>query len=112
MSDFVPLSFQDDFGAQLLHSKCGSYDNAWCKLWLHIISVKNCHYHLPSGAVAHDFIKLLSSEISLLAREVERSERVLIFLSVMLQRDPMVRKGTDIRQLLSHHLKEWKEEKF
>ena len=97
VSDFVHLLLQDAFGVQMLYSEGGSYDNAWCKLWLCILSFKNCHYDLPSGAVAHDFIDLLSSEISLLARGVERSEQVLIFLSVMLQRDPMVRRGTDIR---------------
>ena len=107
VSDFVRLCFQDAFGAQLLHSEGGSYDNVWCKLWLRIVSFKNCHYYLPNGAVAHDFINLLSSEISLLARGVERLERLLVFLSVMLRCDPMVRRGTDIRCL-----KEWKEEKF
>ena len=112
VSDFVRLRFQDTFGAQLFHSEGGSYDNTWCKLWLRIVSFKNCHYDLPSSAVAHDFIDLLSSEISLLARGLERSERVLAFLSVVLQCDPMVRKGTDIRQLLCCRLKEWKEEKF
>ena len=81
-------------------------------MWLRFVSFKNCHYDLPSGAVAHDFIDLLSSEISLLARGVERSERVLAFLSVVLQCNPMVRKGTDIHRLLCRHLKEWKEEKF
>ena len=96
----------------MLHSEGGSCDNAWCKLWLHIVSFKNCHYDLPSSAVAHDFIDLLSSEISLLAREVERSEWVLAFLSVVLRRDPMFRRGTDILRLLCHWLKEWKEEKF
>ena len=97
VSDFVHLHFQEAFGAQLLHSEGRSYDNAWRTLWLRIVSFKNCHYDLPSGAVAHDFIDVLSLEISLLARGVERSERVLVFLSVMLQRDPMVRRDTDIR---------------
>ena len=91
-----------------------TYDNASCKLWLCIVSFKNCHYdlQLPSSAVAHDFIDLLSSEISLLARGVKRSDWVLVFLFVMLQHDPMVRRGTDILPLLCCHLKEWKEEKF
>ena len=112
VSDFVRLRFQDAFGAQLLHFEGGSYDNTWCKLWLRIVSFKNCHYDLPTSAVAHDFIDLLSSEISLLARGVERSEWVLAFLSVVLQRDPIVRKGTDIRRLLCRRLKGWKGEKF
>ena len=112
MSDFVHLRCQDAFGAQLLHSEGGSYDNACCKLWIRIVSFRNCHYDLPRGAVAHDFIELLSLEISLLARGVERLEQVLVFLSVTLQRDPIVRRGTDICRLLCCRFKEWKEEKF
>ena len=113
MSNFVHLRFQDAFGAQLLYSEGGSsYDNAWCKLWLCIVSFRNCHYDLPRGAVAHDFIELLSLKISLLARRMERLEWVLVFLSVTLQHDPMVRRGTNIHCLLCCCFKEWKEEKF
>ena len=95
----------------MLYSESGSYDNAWCKLWLCIVSFRNYHYDLPRSAVFHDFIELLSLEITLLARGVERSEWVLVFLSVTLQLDPMVRRDTDIRCLLYCSFKEWKEEK-
>ena len=55
---------------------------------------------------------MLSSEIDLLAQGSVRSERVLVFLSAMLQRDPMVWRGTDIRRLPARHLQRWKDHCF
>ena len=110
--ELVRSHFQNAFGAPLLHSEGGPRVDVWCKLWLRIVSFRNCHYDLPSGTISHDFIELLSSEVSLLARGLVKSEWVLVFLSAMLQRDPMVRRGTDIRRLLSRRLKDWRGEKF
>ena len=75
-------------------------------------STKTCHYDLPSGAAGRNFVELLSSELNLLAEGSVRSERVMVFLEVMLQRDPYVRKGMDIRRLLSRRLEDWRSEKF
>ena len=36
------------------------------------------------------------------------SERVLVFSSLMLRRDRMVRKGADIRRLLDQHIGLWR----
>ena len=68
LSDFVNSHFQDAFGACLLHSEGGPYEDVWCKLWLRIVSLKSSHYDLPSGPVGHEFIDCLASEVSLLAR--------------------------------------------
>ena len=78
-------------------------------MWLWLVAFKNCHYDLPNGSVGKDFVALLSSEIDLLAQGSVRSERVLVFLSAMLQRDPMVRRGTDIHRLLARCLQRWRE---
>ena len=40
------------------------------------------------------------------------SERVLVFSSVMLQRDRMVRKGADIRRLLDRRIGQWRDGHF
>ena len=101
--------FQHAFGASLLHSEGDCYDDSWCKLWLRLVAFRNCHYDLPNCSVGKDFVALLSSEIVLLAQGSIRSERVLVFLSAMLQRDPMVRRGTDIHCLLARRLQRWKE---
>ena len=59
-------------------------------------SIKACHYNLPIGAADCNFVELLSSELNLLAKGSVRSECVMVFLEVMLQHDPYVRKGMDI----------------
>jgi len=101
--------FQWAFGASLLQWEGDCYDDSWCKLWLRLFTIKNCLYDLPSGSAGREFVNLLSSEINLLAQGSSRSERVLVFLSTMLQQDPMVRKGIDIRRLLSRCLQLWKD---
>ena len=60
--------FQQAFGASLLHSEGGCYDDSWSKLWLRLVAIKNCHYDLPSGSVGRDFVNQLSSEIDLLVQ--------------------------------------------
>ena len=55
---------------------------------------------------------ILSPELNLLAEESVHSEHVLVFLEVMLQHDPYVRKGMDICHLLSRRLTNWRSKKF
>ena len=57
-------------------------------------------YNLPNGSVGRDFVGLLSSEVNLLVQGSMSSERVIVFLTVLLQRDPMVKRGADIHRLL------------
>ena len=77
--------FQCAFGALLLHSENDCYDDPWCKLWLRLVTFKNCRYDLPNGSVGRDFVTWLSSEIDLLAQGSVCSERVLVFVFTMLQ---------------------------
>ena len=69
-------------------------------------------YNLPNGSVGCDFVGLLSSEVNLLVQGSMSSERVIVFLTVLLQRDPMVKRGADIRHLLLQRMKDWRGEKF
>ena len=59
--------------------------------------------HCPVPQSVH----MLSDEICLLSRRVSKSERLIVVLSVMLQRDKMVKKGADICRLVSRHLSSW-----
>ena len=48
--------------------------------------------YLVHGAVGREFVDLLTSEVSMLSNREVRSERLIVFLSVILQRDSMVKR--------------------
>ena len=55
---------------------------------------------------------ILTQEISMLCRARVRSERFIVFIGNMLQRDNMVKKGCDIRRLLRRRIQAWKTEMY
>ena len=75
--------------------------------------VSTHHYNLPNGTVAKEFVHvdLLTHEVTQLHSGATRSERLIVFLELMLHCDEMVKKGQDIHRLLSRRMKEWKCEK-
>ena len=58
------------------------------------------------------YVELLCEELQYLSLGTYRSERLLVFCSLMLQRDRLVRKGCDIRRLLERRMKLWRDEQF
>ena len=54
--------------------------------------------HLPYETVAKEFVALLPHEVTQLHSD---SERLIVFVGLMLHCDEMVKKGQDIRRLLS-----------
>ena len=96
--------FQCTFGASLLHSEGDCYDDPHCNLCLQLVTFKNCQYDLPYGSVGRDFVTWFHSQIDLFAQGSIHSERVLVFISTMLQKDSMVWKGTDICRMLGRCL--------
>ena len=77
--------FQFAFCASLLHVEGDCYDDPWCKLCLLLVTFKSCHYDLPNGSIGRGFVTWLSSQIDLLTQVFAHSERVLVFISTMLQ---------------------------
>ena len=49
------------------------------------------------GAIGQQYVDILTNEINYLVNGTYPSERALVFSSVILQSDRMVRKGADIR---------------
>ena len=70
------------------------------------------HCVLPGGATGHRYVDLSTEEVSYLAVGNYPSEHVLVFSSVMLQRDRMVKKGSDVCYLLDRRVMLWREGKF
>lgn len=51
----------------------------------------------------------MSDEIRLLSHKAIKSERLIIFLTVLLQQDKMIKKGVDICRLVSRQMTSWQE---
>ena len=90
-----------DFSNPLVLNNC-NYDSwtgvakLWLRLTFNLSPTKNCHHDLPCSSVGKDFVDQLFSGIGLHARSSKQSEKVLVFLSTVLQQDTVVWKSTDI----------------
>ena len=69
-----------------------------------VINLDSRQYDLPGGAVGREFVDLLNMEIKMLNSGLTKSERFITFLVAILQRDSMVKKGTDVRRLLKRRM--------
>ena len=98
------------YGDKLLYCDGGPRDSAWCRRWSVVIQHLGQHYSLPGGSIGKRYIDLLCDELHHLSLGNYHSERVIVFCSVMLQRDRLVRKGCDIRRLLERCMKLWRDE--
>jgi len=97
------------YGATLLYSDGGSRSSQWCQQWSAVIQHQGKHYSLPGVQL----VKSTSNEeLHYLSAGAFPSERVIVFCSVMLQRDCLVRKGSDIRRLLEHRMAMWQNGQF
>ena len=108
-SDESEARLMKAFGATLAVDCGDNRDDIWYCRWKRVIAVRGNHYDLPGGAIGRHFVDLLSDEVCSLSRGAFKSERLIVFLSVMLQRDIMVKKGTDVRRLLSRRMSLWQE---
>ena len=97
------------FGATLTVDCGDNLDDIWYCRWKRVIAARGIHYDLPGGATGRHFVDLLSDEVRSLSHGAFKSERLIVFLSVMLQREIMVKKGTDIQRLLSRRMSLWQE---
>ena len=100
------------YGATVIPSVDSQLDSEWYSRWKQLVQHVGNHYVLPGGAIGRRYVDLLTEEVSHLAVGNYPSERVLVFSSVMLQRDRMVKKGTDVRRLLERRITLWRDGKF
>ena len=79
----------------------------WCSCWETVTQLSGRHFDLPRGACGHRYIDLLCNEVNLLIRDFFPSERIIIFSSVILQRDRWVRRLRDIKRVLERRMDLW-----
>ena len=84
----------------------------WAKRWNTAIHFSGSHYSLPRGPVGHRYVTLLTEEIQHLTQKLYSSERLIVFSSVILQRNKMVKKTRDIKDTLERYLSLWCDEKY
>lgn len=95
------------YGATYLNTPGEEDDTCWYKYWKRVSSLRGRQYDLPSGLVASRFVEILASEINSLTAGDYPSERVLVFLSVTLQRNRLIKRAKDIRVMLERRLQLW-----
>ena len=100
------------YGTSLTQSVNSQQESEWYLRWKQLAQHFGNHYVLPGGSTGHKYVAVLAEEVSHLTVGNYPPERVLVFSSAVLQRDCMVKKGTDVRRLLEKRISLWKEEKF
>jgi len=84
------------YGSTLVNSD-GEIPSSPCySRWQQIIQHSGNLYVLPGGSVGCHYVDLLELEVRHLAVGNFPSERLLVFCSVIMQRNRMVKKGADI----------------
>ena len=88
-----------------------SLNQSWFLKWKSVIQLSGRHYDLPRGSCGRKYIGVLCDEIKHLAQRNYPSERVIVFSSVILQRDSLVKKSKVICCMLIRRLSLWCEGK-
>ena len=100
------------YGRELMTTADTPETCPWVGRWEVITQHQARHYSLPGGSVGRKYVDTLTNEVLQLASGNYPSERLIVFSSLMLQRDRNVKKASDIRQLLERRLALWYDEKF
>ena len=100
------------YGRSLFTSPSSISDNNWVPRWKIISHLSGSHYFLPMGQCARKYVNILTEEINLLTRGTFPSERVIVFSSVILQRDKIVRSTRDIVRTINRRLDLWSQHKY
>ena len=87
-------------------------DQLWQSHYNRLTAYLPRHYHLPSKHFAKRFIETYATLVSQVVTRQHNFETPLVFVMVMLQRDPNIKRNRDIRALLNQRLDEWQTGEF
>ena len=82
-------------------------DAFWRRQYKKIVMSRLRLVDLPAGKVTERFILRLVQEFKGLRESLWNSERVLVFLAVILRQEPDVRKYCNIQKFIAKRLDEW-----
>ena len=86
--------------------------NTWYQHWKKAVYLQGRHYDLPGGAIGRQYGDMLTEEVSQVAAGNYAADHLIVFSSLMLQRDRIIRKGVDMRRVLERCMKMWRNEDF
>jgi hypothetical protein len=69
-------------------------------------------YSIPKGAVGRKFLTILTHEFAQVRERNSNSERPLVFVAVVLQTSPGVRRAQDIRQRMKSRMNLWEQDQI
>ena len=95
------------YGECLVHSGGEDVSEFWHCCWKKAISLSGMHYDVPGGPIGRRYVDLLNSEVAQLGAGNYSAERLIVFSSLMLQRDRGVKKMADVRRLLERRMGLW-----
>ena len=81
------------YGGTSLFSDGGDRSSSWCQRWEAVVRLNGRHYVLPGGLVGRRFVDMMTNELNHLALGHYPAEHCLVFGSVILQKDRMIRGG-------------------
>lgn len=80
-------------------------DIEWQKRWHRLVVLPSKLYELPKGKVAHEFIEELCTLLE--GMRHWNSEKMFVFILVVLQRTKDVRKASDIKKGIENRIRKW-----
>ena len=87
-------------------------DATWQRRWRRMVDLSPTHYSVPKGVVGCRFVATLAQEFRGVKARTWNSKRPLVFVSVVLQMTPGVKRARDIRKRLGHRMDLWDQGKF
>jgi hypothetical protein len=84
-------------------------DHLWQRRWRKLVAHSPARYEAPKGKVGKRFISLLADEFQGVTARHWNSERPLVFVAVVLEKQDGVRRAQDIRARLTQRMDLWEQ---
>lgn len=110
--DFASQLFIRGFGTPLLNSIGSEEYNEWHARWICAMKLNGKQYILPQGSVGRLFVDILAKEIQAVPNGISSTEKIFIFCSTVLQKEKLIRNGSDIRRTLRKRMDMWNNNQY
>ena len=87
-------------------------DRVWQEYWKEVVNLPNRKYTLPKNNTGKKFIDLLTTEINSVIQRNSNSEKVIVFMSVILQKSRDIKKSKDVKSLLERRMALWQNKEY